>query len=87
MDANADDRLIKLPEVLRISGLSRSAVYQKIKEGQFPSQVKLSQRSSAWVFSEVIAWKNARIAVRDSASGQRSQESAAPLPSHLKSNV
>ncbi|TFW32329.1 helix-turn-helix transcriptional regulator [Massilia horti] len=37
-----------------------------IKDGQFPAQVKLSQRSSAWLHSEVIAWKNARTAERDS---------------------
>jgi prophage regulatory protein len=61
------DRLIRLPEVLHICGLSRSALYQKIKEGDFPAQVKLSHRSSAWVHSEVIAWARARMATRDSA--------------------
>lgn len=66
MGTNTEPRLIKLPEVLRICGLSRSAVYQKIKDGQFPSQVKLSERSSAWVQSEVIAWANGRISERNS---------------------
>jgi prophage regulatory protein len=66
MTTNADDRLIRLPEVLHLSGLSRSAVYQKIKDGEFPQQVKTSSRSSAWVLSEIVAWKDARIAARDS---------------------
>jgi prophage regulatory protein len=66
MATDAEDRLIRLPEVLQLSGLSRSAVYQKIRDGDFPQQVKTSTRSSAWVLSEVIAWKNARIAARDS---------------------
>jgi prophage regulatory protein len=65
MGPNAERRLIKLPEVLQICGLSKSALYQKIKDGEFPAQVKLSQRSSAWVQSEVIAWANDRIAERD----------------------
>ncbi|MGZ5198287.1 MAG: helix-turn-helix transcriptional regulator [Telluria sp.] len=65
MGTDAEDRLIRLREVLRLSGLSRSAVYQKIKVGEFPAQVKTSVRSSAWVLSEVVAWKNARIAARD----------------------
>jgi predicted DNA-binding transcriptional regulator AlpA len=55
MSTVAEDRLIKLPEILLIGGLSRSALYHEIKGGQFPAQVNLSQRSSAWLQSEVIA--------------------------------
>jgi prophage regulatory protein len=65
MATDAEDRLIRLPEVLHLSGLSRSAVYQKIKDGEFPAQVKTSVRSSTWVLSEVVAWKNAKIAARN----------------------
>lgn len=65
MATPSEDRLIRLPEVLDICGLSRSALYQKIKDGNFPAQVKLSARSSAWVQSEVIAWKDACIPKRN----------------------
>lgn len=60
----AIDRLIRIDEVLHICGLSRSALYASIQEGHFPSQVKLSKKSSAWVYSEVLAWVNARIEMR-----------------------
>lgn len=59
------DRLIRIREVLHISGLSRSALYARIKNREFPAQVKLSARSSAWVRSEVVAWAAARAKLRN----------------------
>ncbi|MDY0977700.1 AlpA family phage regulatory protein [Massilia sp. CFBP9012] len=49
------ERLIKIDEVLHICGLSRSSLYATIQRGEFPTQVKLSKKSSAWLHSEVIA--------------------------------
>jgi len=60
------DRLIKIREVLRMCGLSRSALYAHVKKQQFPAPVKLSTHSSAWVSSEVLAWVQAQIGRRDS---------------------
>jgi prophage regulatory protein len=54
-------RFIKLREVLAICGKSRSSVYAAIKTGAFPAPVKLSERSSAWVKSEVLQWAQACI--------------------------
>ena len=49
-------RLMRLPEVVRATGLSRSTLYRKVKEGQFPAPVSLGPRSVAWRESEVLAW-------------------------------
>lgn len=57
------DRLLRLPEVLRLTGLSRSSLYRLMSEG-FPLNVHLSANSVAWVFSEVAAWCAARVAER-----------------------
>ena len=54
------DRLLRLPEVLRLTGLSRSAVYRKIKAGEYPRPLKLGKRAVGWRESEVIAWINGR---------------------------
>ena len=62
--ASIADRLIKIDEVLHICGLSRSSLYACIQKGEFPVQVKLSKKSSAWLYSEVQAWINARAAAR-----------------------
>lgn len=56
--------LIRLPDVMARTGCSRSTVYRLIDEGKFPSPVKLTERCSAWVTSEVQQWINQRIALR-----------------------
>jgi len=63
-----EDRFLKLREVMAMCRLSRSSIYGAIRKGQFPAQIKLSERSSAWIRSEVAAWSDARI---DAARGAR----------------
>lgn len=58
-----DDRFIRLPEVLRLTGLSRSALY-RLQDAGFPQSVQLSKHSVAWVFSEVEKWCAARVVER-----------------------
>lgn len=50
------DRLLRLPEVEDTTGLKRSTIYQKAKQGLFPKPVKLTERSSAWRESEIQDW-------------------------------
>ena len=57
--------LLRLPEVKKQTGLSRSAIYALIATGDFPKQVKLSSRASAWVESEITQWIDDRISERD----------------------
>ncbi|WP_457095876.1 helix-turn-helix transcriptional regulator [Lysobacter sp. P5_B9] len=64
-------RLLRLPQVISGTGQSRSSIYRAIAAGSFPTPVKLSERSSAWVESEIIAWCQARIAARDVKDGAR----------------
>jgi prophage regulatory protein len=59
-----DYQLQKLPDVLAKTGLSRAHLYALAQKGAFPKPVKLSERSSAWVESEVQDWINERIAAR-----------------------
>lgn len=54
------DRIIRITEVMAMTGLSRSGIYAAIKEGTFPAQLKLSVRSSGWLESEVLAWRDKR---------------------------
>ncbi len=57
--------LLRLPEVRRRTGRSRSEIYRGVAAGTFPKPVKLSERSSAWPEHEVAAWIAERIAARD----------------------
>jgi prophage regulatory protein len=56
---------LKIQEVRAKTGLSRSHLYALAQNGEFPKPVKLSERSSAWVESEVDSWIEERIAQRD----------------------
>jgi prophage regulatory protein len=58
----SDNRLLRLPDVLAATGLSRSGLYQMIKSGDFPSQVLLHTRAVAWDSEQVQAWILDRIA-------------------------
>lgn len=58
------NNLLKLPEVMTRTSLSRSQIYALAQRGEFPKPVKLSERSSAWVDSEVVEWIDQKIAER-----------------------
>lgn len=55
-----NQRLIRLPQVKAMVGLGRSSIYDRIKKGEFPQQVKLG-RSSGWVEAEVQLWVSEQI--------------------------
>lgn len=55
-------RLMRLPETLRKTGLSRSRLYA---DQGFPQRVHLGARGVAWVEAEVDEWINARIEARN----------------------
>ena len=54
------EKLIRLPKVKEMVGLGTTAIYDKMKNGDFPKQVKLG-RLSGWVESEVQAWISKQI--------------------------
>lgn len=54
-------QILKLPEVKKTTGLSGSSIYRLISKSQFPQQIKLSERSSGWLKSEVDQWIQDRI--------------------------
>jgi len=60
---------LRLPEVKRRTGLSRSSIYLRIKAGHFPPPVSLGGRAVGWVEEEVENW--ARDRIRESRTKQR----------------
>lgn len=53
-------RLLRLPEVERLCGLKRSAIYAAIKRGDFPKGRKITPVSTAWREDELRAWIESR---------------------------
>jgi len=59
------NKFLRLKDVRKITNLSRSSIYRFVQDGTFPRPVKLGQRSSAWVESEINQWADDRLALRD----------------------
>ncbi|WP_231372879.1 AlpA family transcriptional regulator [Thioalkalivibrio sp. ALE9] len=57
----ANERLLRLRDVLDRTATSRSAWYELIKKGQAPAPIKVGA-SARWVESEVNTWINQQIA-------------------------
>lgn len=49
------DKIIRLPQVRELVGMGTTAIYGKIKLGEFPKQIKLG-RLSGWLESEIQDW-------------------------------
>jgi prophage regulatory protein len=56
MTTEAPDRILRLAEVLRRTGLTRSTLYRKIMAGSFPRQVAISTRCIGWREAAVNGW-------------------------------
>ncbi|MBA4779128.1 MAG: hypothetical protein A2792_01900 [Sphingomonadales bacterium RIFCSPHIGHO2_01_FULL_65_20] len=60
-------RFMRLPEVSKVTGLSRSMIYLEMDRGTFPRPVKISDRLNGWLESSIEQWIDARLAARDGA--------------------
>jgi prophage regulatory protein len=66
------DRLLRLPEVQRLTGLCRSTIYQQMQRGTFPRSVKMGPRAVSWSEAAVQAW------IADRLDGRTPGETAGP---------
>ena len=60
MCASSPARFLKLAQVKALTGLSRSAIYQRVGH-DFPSQIRLGARSVGWLEAEIDEWIASRI--------------------------
>jgi prophage regulatory protein len=56
-----EKRILRLPDVMKVTGLKRSSLYSAIQRNEFPKQVSLCVRSVGWNSEEVDAWVEERI--------------------------
>jgi len=50
------NQILRLPQVIEKTGLSRSVIYSLISRGEFVTKIKLSPRAMGFLESEVDAW-------------------------------
>ncbi len=57
----SEDRIMRIQEIIEITGVSRSTIWRMERRGEFPSRVPLGASSIGWLKSEINAWiKNKR---------------------------
>ncbi|QPJ64813.1 MAG: AlpA family transcriptional regulator [Candidatus Nitrohelix vancouverensis] len=54
-------RILRLPEVMARTGLSRSTIYHYISKAAFPKPVSLGVRAVGWVEGEIQEWLHLQI--------------------------
>lgn len=54
-------KILRLPAVKEITGYSRSSIYLKVSQGNFPMPISLGARSVGWLESEIAGWIEQRI--------------------------
>jgi prophage regulatory protein len=51
---------LRLPAVMRLTGLGRSTIYRMISEKRFPCPVRLARRAVAWRRADLEVWSDSR---------------------------
>ena len=59
------DEVKRQHEVSRITGVSKSQIYELMKSGMFPRPISLGGNAKGWLSSELAAWIETRKAERD----------------------
>jgi prophage regulatory protein len=65
-------RLLRLAQVLNVTGLGKTPIYELQAEGDFPMRVKITSHSVGWVEEDVQAWLARRVALRNRSSNSPS---------------
>ena len=55
------NKFLRLPEVMKLTGMSRPTIYLRISKNQFPRQTK-NGRISVWLEADIDAWIDQQVA-------------------------
>ncbi len=58
---NMANVILRLPHVKKRTGLSRSTIYLRISNNEFPAPISLGGRAVGWVESEIDDWLTEKI--------------------------
>ena len=65
------DQLLRLPAVITLVGLRKSALYAMMRAGEFPKPVRIGGRSVAWSADAVYGWVQARLTTPQTEGGAK----------------
>ena len=58
-------KIYRLPEVMNMTGLSRSSIYLRVSTDEFPKPVKIGRRAVGWPEDSIIAWQSKMMEAQD----------------------
>ena len=58
-------KVLKIKQVAAEINISVPQVYKLVSLGRFPKPIKLGERGSGWLITEIDAWLQSRVDVRD----------------------
>jgi prophage regulatory protein len=67
-DPTGLDPVLREPEVLKHTGWSRSTLWLRVRDGEFPKPLKLGEKASGWFASDVKEYQDRIRAKRSAAS-------------------
>jgi prophage regulatory protein len=65
-------RLLRIQEVIQLTGLSRMSIYRFEKSGAFPNRRRIGQNSVRWLDADIERWMESRPTADVSAAVTRS---------------
>ena len=61
----ANERFIRLDELISKTGLGRSTIYRMMDNGEFPKPINLTSNKVAWLQSEINNWMQSKVEQRN----------------------
>ena len=59
-------QVLRLPDVIKRTGLSSATIYRHIAAGSFPERIRLGERSVGWLESDIEQWLDDKVSDRRS---------------------
>ena len=57
-------QVLRMKDVIKKTGLCRSAIYKFIRNNSFPRPIKMGEKATGWVDSEIDDWILSKMANR-----------------------
>ena len=79
-------RILRLPEVMRLTGLSKGTIHRRYRDGTFPRPLRLGPQSIGWPRSEILEWLESLPRAGAALDGGRDRNRAWGCPPGVVSN-
>ena len=59
--SDAPLRFLRMPELVRRTGMSRSTIHRRIRDKSFPAGTRLTKQMTVWPEPLVVAWQREQL--------------------------